>query len=271
MRFWFQILLITGITVGLGGCDQIAGFLPGGDGGDDVTTTDGTPAPVTTDGTDLDATDDTNAIDATDDTDTTDDTETDEETPGVFEEPVIVGSTSGDLILSTPPEERIQQVERDRPDPFDILQTTPIIEIPEEALLIPGPDGNDNEPDDDDLDPDFDILEPNDNLPLPELEELEPPPPPEPVTARAVAVTGVVQIGPVPYAIVNAPNEPHSRYVRSGQLLSNGQVLVKRIELFPGVADPVVVLEEFGIEVTRQVGDVPEDPNGAPEMEQIGV
>jgi hypothetical protein len=62
-----------------------------------------------------------------------------------------------------------------------------------------------------------------------------------------------VQVGNVPYAIVNAPNEPASRYVRVGQMLSNGTVLVKRIEIYRGV-EPVVVLEQYGIEVMRTVG-----------------
>ncbi|MEB3229819.1 MAG: hypothetical protein VKJ64_02330 [Leptolyngbyaceae bacterium] len=249
MRFWLQILLITGITVGLSGCDTISGFLPGG-GGDDGTTTEGTPVPVNPEATDPNAAD-PNAADPN----VTEEGATDEGL--AFEEPVIVGSTSGDLIQSTSPEERIQGVERDRPDPFDILPTTPTIEIPDDVVLIPE---NTNE------EPDVEIIPPTEEVPLPELAPIAPPPPPEPVTARAVAVTGVVQIGSVPYAIVNAPNEPHSRYVRSGQLLSNGQVLVKRIELFPGVADPVVILEEFGIEVSREVGDVPATPDAAPDV-----
>jgi hypothetical protein len=65
---------------------------------------------------------------------------------------------------------------------------------------------------------------------------------------------GVVQIGLVPHAIVQAPNEPSSRYVRAGQRLANGQVLVRRIEV-NGAADPVVVLEENGMEVVTAVGE----------------
>lgn len=66
-------------------------------------------------------------------------------------------------------------------------------------------------------------------------------------------VTGVVQVGDSTYAIVNAPNEPTSRYVQAGQRLSNGQVLVRRIET--GGAEPRVVLEQYGIEVDRAVGE----------------
>jgi hypothetical protein len=61
-----------------------------------------------------------------------------------------------------------------------------------------------------------------------------------------------VQIGNVPYAIVNAPNEPTSRYVREGQSLANGQVIVRRIDAL--IPEPIVVFEQFGIEVTATVG-----------------
>ena len=85
------------------------------------------------------------------------------------------------------------------------------------------------------------------------------PPPPEPTLARAVEVSGVVQIGNEPQAIVKAPNEATSRYVRVGQRLSQGQVLVKRIEVNEG-SEPVVILEENGIEVAKLVGDRPAAP-----------
>jgi hypothetical protein len=81
----------------------------------------------------------------------------------------------------------------------------------------------------------------------------EMPPIPQPTLARQVEVTGVVKIGGTVQAIVKAPNEPTSRYVGIGQRLSNGQVLVKRIELNPG-SDPIVILEENGIEVPVMVG-----------------
>ncbi len=79
------------------------------------------------------------------------------------------------------------------------------------------------------------------------------PPIPQPTLAREVEVTGVVTIGNTTQAIVKAPNEPSSRYVSVGQRLANGQVLVKRIDMNPG-SDPVVVLEENGIEVPVVVG-----------------
>jgi hypothetical protein len=101
------------------------------------------------------------------------------------------------------------------------------------------------------------------------------PPLPDPTLAKAVEVTGVVVIAGVPQAIVKAPNESTSRYVQAGQRLSNGQVLVKRIEVNSG-SDPVVVLEQNGVEVGRAVGDkaTPTTPGGGPAAfapDQFGV
>jgi hypothetical protein len=81
------------------------------------------------------------------------------------------------------------------------------------------------------------------------------PPLPTANLANAVEVTGVVQVGGVPQAIIKSPNERTSRYVRTGQRLANGQVLVKRIDVYTGSGTPVVILEENGIEVARAVGD----------------
>lgn len=81
------------------------------------------------------------------------------------------------------------------------------------------------------------------------------PPAPQPETARAVIVSGVILIGKVPQAIVKVPDEPTSRYVKPGQRLVNG-VLVKRIEMSQG-SNPTVILEQYGIEVAKQVGEQP--------------
>ncbi|MGB7444237.1 MAG: hypothetical protein WA919_24485 [Coleofasciculaceae cyanobacterium] len=78
---------------------------------------------------------------------------------------------------------------------------------------------------------------------------------PEPDQAKAIEVTGVIQVDGVANAIVKVPNEP-ARYVKPGQRLSNGQVLVKRIEM-NGAPVPIVILEQYGVEVARRVGDKP--------------
>lgn len=79
------------------------------------------------------------------------------------------------------------------------------------------------------------------------------PPTPQPELARVVAVTGVVMVGRDPQAIIKVPTEPTSRYVQAGDRLSSG-LLVKRIEMNEG-SDPVVIFEQFGIEVARMVGE----------------
>jgi hypothetical protein len=81
------------------------------------------------------------------------------------------------------------------------------------------------------------------------------PPPVQPELARAVLVTGVVLIGQEPQAIIKVPNEPTSRYVQAGQRFANG-LLVKRIEMNEG-SNPVVILEQYGMEVARTVGESP--------------
>ena len=81
------------------------------------------------------------------------------------------------------------------------------------------------------------------------------PPPPEPKLAQAVLVSGVVQVGNRPQAIIKVPSEPTSRYVQAGQRLASG-LLVKRIEMNEG-SEPVVILEQYGIEVARLVGEAP--------------
>ncbi|MBD1919679.1 hypothetical protein H6F77_00890 [Microcoleus sp. FACHB-831] len=96
----------------------------------------------------------------------------------------------------------------------------------------------------------------------PELPQL-----PDPALARGVEVSGVIQVGNVAQAIVKAPNETTSRYVSPGERLSNGQVLVKRIEM-TDASSPVVILEQYGVEVAKRVGEkvAPTDPTqpGAP-------
>ncbi|MBH8561491.1 hypothetical protein I8748_04745 [Nostoc sp. CENA67] len=81
------------------------------------------------------------------------------------------------------------------------------------------------------------------------------PPPAQPETARAAFVSGVVLIGKEPQAIIKMPNEQTSRYVQTGQRLANG-VLIKRIEMNQG-SNPIVILEQYGIEVAKMVGEAP--------------
>lgn len=210
-----------------------------------------------------------------------------------------------DLISSTDPNQRIQQIESSRSDPFALIPTTPRVELPRDAngriiqppsQSVPGtptvvvprntPQGTPtvnrrtqntrNTPQGtrtanrrtQNTRTNRSTNRPGTLAPIPNLVGRAPttpiaPPPPSPDLARAVQVSGVVQIGNTAFAIVNAPNEPTSRYVKAGQRLSNGQVLVRRIEMNAG-SEPVVVLEQYGVEVVRSVESGAPTPSATP-------
>lgn len=191
------------------------------------------------------------------------------------------GTLPPDLISSTNPAQRVQAVQRNRPDPFALIPTTPSVEIPRSAASQPVPQlpnlpnrsttaGNGgnagNRPAASRPTAPQNTARPGSLAPIPNLVPQNPlavaPLPPQPTLAQAVKVTGVVQIGNTLHAIVSAPNEPSSRYVRAGQRLSNGQVLVKRIEINRG-SEPVVVLEQNGVEVQTAVGSGGSEPTAA--------
>jgi hypothetical protein len=69
------------------------------------------------------------------------------------------------------------------------------------------------------------------------------PPPPSTDLAQGMEVTGVLQVGDQTKIILKAPTEPSTRYVNVGQLVSNGQVLVKRVKFDPG-GEPIVIFEQ---------------------------
>jgi hypothetical protein len=71
--------------------------------------------------------------------------------------------------------------------------------------------------------------------------------------ASTIEVSGIVQAGDRTSAIVRVPSEGTSRYVNEGDYLANGRILVKRIDVSAD-AEPVVILEQDGIEVIRTVG-----------------
>lgn len=165
-------------------------------------------------------------------------------------------SSAPALIQPTNPDKRATQVEKGRKDPFasinvpaaPIVPTTPknpkpVPKVPN--LPVPPQPVAVRE------------VPPSPPVTIPQ-ESFEPdlPPPQEPDLAQAITVSGVVQIGNETLAIVQVPNEGTSRYVREGQLLSNGQVLVKRIEVNQGPS-PIVVLEQYGVEVAKAVGEEP--------------
>ena len=80
------------------------------------------------------------------------------------------------------------------------------------------------------------------------------PPKIEPKLARTVGVSGVIQVDGRTQVIVKLPNESFSRYVDVGSRISDGKIMVKRVE-GEQTLSPIVVLEEKGVEIARRVGD----------------
>jgi hypothetical protein len=76
-----------------------------------------------------------------------------------------------------------------------------------------------------------------------------------PAVSETIQVTGVAQLGNSVQVIVQLPGG-QTRYVAVGDLIANGQVLVKRVERL-GTGDPIVILEEEGVEYDRAVGAPP--------------
>ncbi|MEL6229762.1 MAG: hypothetical protein AAFR24_07615 [Cyanobacteria bacterium J06627_3] len=166
-----------------------------------------------------------------------------------------------DLIQSTDPNERTIGVERTRSDPFAGL-TIPL--VPPEPIEVPEAAGGGNSPNNQvaagpNASPGGGTAAGAQARPevagqqrldsgLPEIAEL--PEIPQPTNARAVRVSGVIQLGGAPYAIVKAPDEVE-RYVRQGERIAGGSVVVKRIDT--SSLEPRVILVENGIEVERLV------------------
>ena len=161
-------------------------------------------------------------------------------------------SSAAGLIQSTNVNQRTQQVQQGRSDPFAGLFAIPkpipkpvVVAKPKSTPPLPQPPV---------IRPPQPVIKPT--LPTPPA----PVEPPEPDLAKGVSVLGVIEIANQYQAIVKVPNEATSRYVSEGQRLSDGEVLVKRIEMSSG-SEPIVILEQNGIEVTRAVGQEPAQPD----------
>lgn len=190
----------------------------------------------------------------------------------LFEEAMLPGLPTAaeiaraELLPSTDPNERIKEIDSERSNPYALVTIPPpppptppapppTTTPPPGALPQPpapnGNGGNNVQPPDGQGQPGG--TDPT--APLPEL--------PEPtVTASKVEISGIAAVDGESFVIVRAPGEPTSRYVRVGDRLSNGAVLVKRIENRTG-SSPLVVLEERGEEIALPVGA----NVGAPEAE----
>ena len=139
------------------------------------------------------------------------------------------------LIPATNPDVRVRSSVRGRQDPFSIITLKPSIKIEQKGIKQGSNDGTGSQ-----------ISEPGAEVFRPTL------------LAQKVVITGVYEANGRTKLIVQAPEENTSRYVEVGQYLSNGQILVKSIDMshFP---TPLVILEQSGIEVAKAVGQTPED------------
>ena len=144
------------------------------------------------------------------------------------------------LIQPTDPQRRRQQVTRGRKDPFVPFAVEPKITTKVEPEPVEQPSSPLDSP------PVFELPDPDSGPDIPQI-----------ILASDVLVTGIVEFNGVTQAILKAPNEKFSRYVQAGQYIANGQILVKRIETNQN-AIPVVILEEAGVEVPREVGEKPQ-------------
>jgi hypothetical protein len=189
------------------------------------------------------------------------------------------GIAPADLINSTNPDQRLRSIQSNRPDPFSLVPTAPDVTITREIRASGngqstasagggagssrgGSSGGGSSGGGSRRPIGTQAMLPQAIPALPDIPRLPRPLPaslaPQPELARAVSVSGVVQIGSVVYAIVDAPDEPSSRYVQVGQRLSNGEIIVKRIDM--NGSDSSVILEQAGMQVVRRVGDVPVEP-----------
>ncbi|MEM7591992.1 MAG: hypothetical protein AAF383_10840 [Cyanobacteria bacterium P01_A01_bin.83] len=146
------------------------------------------------------------------------------------------------LIPATNPDVRVRNSVRGRQDPFSVVTLNPRIEIEEEESRSEPPTSRFSQ-----------RPAPSDNNDDSQSADL-----PEPTLAQEVIISGLYESNGTTKLIVQAPEEDTSRYVEVGQYLSNGQILVKRIEQ-DSFASPIIILEESGIEVAKAIGEGVED------------
>ncbi len=163
--------------------------------------------------------------------------------------PVVPG-----LITPTNARMRVPTIVTGRTDPFAAIATDPIrlsaASKPAVKLLSPLPPSAQRLPTF--APPLATVPLPLSAAPLPTM-SLPALPPSRTSIADAIEITGVVQVGGRWSVIVKEPDASTSRYVRPGDYLANGQVLVKRIVSGVG-ADPIVILQQDGVEITRLIG-----------------
>jgi hypothetical protein len=164
------------------------------------------------------------------------------------------------LIPTTNAETRVRSIIRGRQDPFSVVSVVPKIKIEKEAEKSQAKSSNNannsaREEQNPGVSQPFDNN--NNNGGLPDfIEEFKA------ELAQRVIISGLYESNGTTKLIVQAPEEDNSRYVEVGQYLSNGQILVKSIDRnhFPA---PRVILEQSGVEVTKVIGETPQESNNS--------
>lgn len=161
------------------------------------------------------------------------------------EETEIAAQVVG-LVPATNPEIRVKGNVRGRQDPFSVITVQPQLFVEEVS---------------DDKKSDTLIQKSPIDASRKEITStpiLEPAEPFVPTLAQNVQIAGLIEVDGRPKLIVQAPEETSSRYVEVGQYLSNGQILVKSIDMnhFP---TPLVILEQSGVEVAKAIGEKTEE------------
>ena len=162
------------------------------------------------------------------------------------------------LIPATDPDARVRSSVRGRNDPFSVVTLSPRIEVEareEQSGSRTANRVNNNRVNNNRVPNQIDRNNNRANLPSsPEDGEVF-----EPTLAQDVIISGMLEANGRTRLIVQAPEESSSRYVEVGQYLSNGQVLVKRIEK-DNFLGPTIILEQSGMEVAKTIGsDLSED------------
>jgi hypothetical protein len=174
--------------------------------------------------------------------------------PSTFQQPYQPASLPTvpvpNLIPPTSATERLPEVSTGRPDPFATLLMTPTIVATQPAASVVSPIATvpvSAAP--------IGMVPPAAGT-LPTFQpggiNSLPPAMPVPVSlAEAIEISGVVQAGGKTSIILKVPDEHTSRYASVGERLSNGRVLIKRVEMG---SDPVVILEQDGREFVKAIG-----------------
>jgi hypothetical protein len=154
------------------------------------------------------------------------------------------------LIPATDPEARVRSSVRGRNDPFSVVALNSRLKIKEDAKKKePAKPSN---PIAQNSNGRYTQARPDRSYNNPEISA--PPEAFEPTLANNVVVSGMYEANGKIRLIVKAPEETSSRYVRVGDYLSNGQVLVKRIDR-NRYSNPKVILEQSGMEVAKTIGE----------------